>query len=83
MCKRKETYGSCVRKVEAHNTHFKTDVKGKPCHGLNASYVDARTGALRRNKNEKIWNYYFSFDIDASSFCRRTGICSNWTWFKR
>ena len=33
------------------NTHFKADVKDKPCHGLNASYVDARTGA----RGEKKW----------------------------
>ena len=51
MCKRKETYGSCVREVEAHNTHFKTDVKDKPCHGLNASYTD---GLLSRFGGEKL-----------------------------
>ena len=36
--------------IETYNTHFKTDVKGKPCHGLNASYGDRRTGLLIVNK---------------------------------
>ena len=39
-------YGGYREQLVSHNTHFKTDVKDKPCHGLNASYVDARTGAL-------------------------------------
>lgn len=45
MCKRKETYGSCIREVEAHNTHFKSPTRSRAACGLNASYVDARTGA--------------------------------------
>ena len=41
-------YGGYREQLVSHNTHFKTDVKDKPRHGLNASYVDAHTGALEK-----------------------------------
>ena len=46
MCKRKETYGSCIREVEAHNTHFKSPTRSRAACGLNASYDDRHTGPL-------------------------------------
>lgn len=35
-----------------HNTHFKNDVKGKPCHGLN--HVMLTRHWRGENRNERI-----------------------------
>lgn len=39
-----DIHGLVLSDEKTSNTHFKTDVKDKPCHGLNASYAHSPLG---------------------------------------